>query len=172
MNKPRLPEWVWRLLARSAGHRHYPLVVALIAFLATATFSFPFVAVLIPAVLIAPRRWLLLGLLTGLASGAGGALLSGIFHFFGHDVALAHFPQLVDTANWQTLSDWLDHYGLFAIAFVAGSPMPQTPVIFIYSLANPSLPGVFIAVALGKSVKYVGLAWLTARYPARFIGYR
>ncbi len=169
MNKPQLPEWVRRLLARSAGHRYYPLIVALIAFASTATFSFPFVAVLIPAVLIAPRRWLILGVLTGLASGAGGALLVELFHFFGRDVVLARFPELVASDEWQLVSDWLVDYGLFAIAFIAGSPMPQTPAIFIYSLANPSLPGVFIAVAAGKTVKYVALAWLTARYPARFI---
>ena len=75
MNKHRLPLWLRKLLYRSAGHRYYPLVVALIAFASTATFTFPFVIVLIPAVLIAPRRWLVLGLLTGVASGVGAAVL-------------------------------------------------------------------------------------------------
>lgn len=172
MNKPQLPQWVRRILAHSAGHRYYPLVLALIAFASTATFSFPFVVVLIPAVLIAPRRWLILGLLTGLASGAGGALLVELFNFFGRDVVLARYPEIVAHEKWQLVSDWLEHYGLFAIAVVAASPMPQTPALFIYSLANPSLPGVFVAVALGKTVKYVALAWLTARYPARFVAYR
>jgi hypothetical protein len=30
MNKPRLPDWLLKLLDASAGHRFYPLVVALI----------------------------------------------------------------------------------------------------------------------------------------------
>jgi membrane protein YqaA with SNARE-associated domain len=172
MNKPRLPDLMKRVLDLSAGHRYYPLVVALIAFLSTATFTFPFAIVLIPAVLIAPRRWLLLGLLSGIASGVGGAVLVQVFHVLGREAVLAHFPELVDTESWRLASGWLQSYGLAALAVIAGSPMPQTPAIFFYSLANPSVPGVLVAVGLGKTVKYVFLAWLTARYPARFISYR
>jgi membrane protein YqaA with SNARE-associated domain len=172
MNKRRLPEWTRHALDLSAGHRYYPLVVALIAFVSTATFTFPFAIVLIPAVLIAPRRWLMLGLLTGIASGVGGAVLVQIFHFFGRETVLAHYPELVDTESWRLASAWLQDYGLVALAVIAGSPLPQTPAIFFYSLADPSVPGVLLAVGLGKSVKYVFLAWLTARLPARFIHYQ
>jgi membrane protein YqaA with SNARE-associated domain len=172
MNRRRLPGWARRALDLSAGHRYYPLVVALIAFVSTATFTFPFVIVLIPAVLIAPRRWLLLGLLTGIASGFGGAVLAQVFHVLGREAVLAHFPELVDTESWRVASLWLQDYGLAALAVIAGSPMPQTPAIFLYSLSDPSVTGVLIAVGLGKTVKYVFLAWLTARYPARFLSYR
>jgi len=172
MNKPRLPAWVRRALDLGAGHRYYPTVVALIAFVSTATFTFPFVIVLIPAVLIAPRRWLLLGLLSGIASGLGGAVLVQVFHSLGREAILAHFPELVDTESWRLASDWLQDYGLAALAVIAGSPMPQTPAIILYALADPSVPGVLLAVGLGKTVKYVFLAWFTARYPARFIAYR
>ena len=172
MNRPTLRTLIRQLLARSVAHRSYPLVVALIAFVSTATFAFPFVMVLIPAVLLAPRRWLLLGLLTDVASGAGGAVLVKVFHFLGSEVVLARFPEFIASESWQLVSDWLDAYGLAALAFIAASPMPQSPAIFVYSLADPSVPGVFVAVGLGKGVKYVILAWLTAHYPARFFGYR
>ena len=171
-NRPCQPEWVKKALAASAGHRFYPLVVMLIAFVSTATFTLPFVVVLIPAVLIAPRRWLLLGLLSGVASGVGGAVLVEVFQYMGSELVLARFPQLVDSESWRLASEWLQSYGLFALMLIAGSPMPQTPAILFYSLANPSTLGVLAAVGIGKTVKYVVLAWLTARYPARFIGYR
>ena len=172
MNRPRLPDWARRALDLSAGHRYYPLVVALIAFVSTATFAFPFALVLIPAVLIAPRRWLLLGLLTGIASGLGGAVLVQVFHFLGREAVLAHYPGFVDTESWRLAGIWLRDYGLIALAVIAASPLPQTPAIFFYSLADPSVPGVLFAVGLGKTVKYVLLAWLSARFPARFIHYR
>lgn len=172
MNAPRIPLWVRRLLDRSVGHRYYPAVVALIAFASTASFSFPFVIVLIPAVLLAPRRWLLLGLLTGIASGIGGAVLVEVFQYMGKELVLARYPQLVDNAHWQSASTWLHAYGLFALAVIAGSPIPQTPAIFVYSLAQPSTVGVLVAIGIGKTVKYVFLAWVTARYPSRFIRYR
>ncbi len=171
MSKHRLPYWLRMLLYRSAGHRYYPLVVALIAFASTATFSFPFVIVLIPAVLIAPRRWLVLGVLTGVASGIGAAVLVELFHYFGQELVISRYPQLAASENWQRVSAWLESYGLLALTVIAGSPMPQTPAIFFYSLANPSTPGVLIAVGFGKTVKYVFLAWLTSRYPRRFIEY-
>lgn len=160
------------LLNVSARHRYYPLVVGLIALASTATFSFPFVVVLIPAVLIAPRRWLILGLISGVASGLGGALLVELFSYLGREVVIARFPQLVASATWQLASGWLEDYGLLALMVVAGSPMPQTPVIFFYSLANPSVLGVLFAVGIGKTVKYVFLAWLCSHFPARFAQYR
>ena len=127
--------------------------------------------VLIPAVLLAPRRWLLLGLLSGLTSGVGGAVLVEVFHFMGREVVIARFPQLLEWGHWQIASEWLNDYGLLALAFIAGSPIPQTPAIFVYSLGEPSTLGVMLAVGIGKTVKYVFLAWLTVRYPARFIAY-
>ena len=172
MTRHHLPERLRRILEFSAGHRYYPLVVALIAFVATLTFSFPFVVVLIPAVLIAPRRWLLLGVVSGVGSGVAGALLVELFSYFGREVVVARFPELVAHESWQLAAGWLDEYGLLALALVAGSPMPQTPVIFFYALADPSPFGALAAVGVGKTVKYVVLAWLSARYPARFAAYR
>ena len=172
MNPPRMPQWVRHALDRSVGHRYYPLVVALIAFTSTATFSFPFVVVLIPAVLLAPRRWLLLGVITGLASGIGGGVLVEAFQFLGRELVIERFPQLVDSGKWQQAVAWVHEYGLFALAIIAGSPIPQTPAVFVYSLAEPSTLGAMLAIGAGKTAKYVFLAWLTARYPARVINSR
>jgi len=172
MNRPHIPVWLRRVLDRSAGHRYYPLVVALIAFASAATFAFPFVIVLIPAVLIAPRRWLVLGLLCGMASGLGAVVLVELFQYFGRELVISRFPELLESVSWQLASDWLESYGLFALMIIAGSPMPQTPALFLYSFVNPSASGVLIAVAMGKMLKYVFLAWTTAHYPARFIDYR
>ena len=172
MNRHHLPERLRRVLESSARHRYYPFVVALIAFVATLTFSFPFVVVLIPAVLIAPRRWLLLGIVSGLASGVAGALLVELFGYFGREVVVAHFPELTAHASWRLAAGWLDDYGLLALLLVAGSPMPQTPVIFFYALTDPSPFGALAAVGVGKTIKYVVLAWLSSHYPARFAAYR
>ena len=88
------PARLRRLLMFSAGHRYYPAVVALIAFAATLTFSLPFALLLIPAVLLAPRRWLLLGLVSGIASGCGAAALELIFHSLGWQYVIARYPDL------------------------------------------------------------------------------
>lgn len=167
-----LPGWLRRILVLSATHRYYPLVVACVAFLVTATFSFPFALALIPAVLLAPQRWRSLGVLCGISSGCGAALLVEVFHRLGWEFIAARYPQLIQLEAWQWASAWLQHYGLFALLIIAASPMPQTPALLIYSLVNPPLLGVLAAVGIGKTAKYVFLAWLTARYPGRFVDYR
>ena len=171
MKKPHIAEWLKRLLTGCAGHRYYTVVVALIAFVSTATFTFPFAIVLIPAVLIAPRRWLLLGLMSGLASGVGAAVLVELFNHLGQELVVSRLPDLVQSQSWQLGSTWLRTYGLFALLLIAGSPMPQTPALLFYSLIDPSVLGVLVAVSIGKTVKYVFLAWATYRYPARFLKY-
>lgn len=167
MKQREMPAGVRRLLEVSAGSAYYPAVVGLIAFASTTTFAFPFAFVLIPAVFLAPRHWLLIGLLSGIASGLGGAVLVEVFHLMGRELVIARFPELVGTPQWQLGVEWLQRYGLVALAFIAGSPLPQTPAIFFYSLAEPSTVGVLLAVGAGKTVKYVFLAWLTARFPGR-----
>ena len=156
---------------RSVAHRYYSLVVTAIAFGSTITFSFPFVAVLIPAVLLSPRRWRTLGLFCGLASGLGAAVLVEIFHYLGAEFVVSRYPDLMQTQAWQTTSDWLQDWGLLAMLIIAGSPMPQTPALLFCALAGVSTPGIMVAVGIGKTTKYLFLAWATAHYPARFIRY-
>jgi membrane protein YqaA with SNARE-associated domain len=171
MKKYTIPLQLRWLLTHSAAHRFYPLVVAAIAFIATVTFSFPFVVALIPAVLLGPKKWIVIGLLCGMASGCGAALLVEIFHHFGREVVLSRYPELVDLASWRWASHWLQSYGLIALLFIAASPMPQTPALFFCALAELSVPGVLVVVGLGKTAKYLFLAGATARYPypARYL---
>jgi membrane protein YqaA with SNARE-associated domain len=166
------PHWLRYLLANSATHRYYPWVVAAIAFVATVTFSFPFAAVLIPAVLLGPRKWIIIGLLCGIASGCGAAVLVEIFHYMGREVVLSRYPQLIELQSWRWASDWLQNYGLIALLIIAASPVPQTPALFFCALAELPVPGVLIVVGIGKTAKYLFLAGATARYPAHFLDYR
>lgn len=166
-----LPDCLRRLLMQSVSHRYYSLVVTMIAFWSTLTFSFPFVAVLIPAVLLSPRRWLTLGLLCGVASGLGAAALVAIIQYLGSEFVVARYPEVMQSPAWQTASEWLQDWGLLAMLVIAGSPIPQTPALLFCALANVSTLGILVAVGVGKTMKYVFLAWATARYPARFIRY-
>jgi len=61
INEAPLRTRIRRILDRASGHRYHPLVVALIAFASTAAFTLPLAIVLISPALVAPRRWLLLG---------------------------------------------------------------------------------------------------------------
>jgi membrane protein YqaA with SNARE-associated domain len=118
-----------------------------------------------------PRRWRSLGLLCGIASGCGAAVLVEIFQYLGSEFVFSRYPELLQTQAWQTASAWLQHWGLLALLIIAGSPIPQTPALLFCAFANVSTPGILVAVAIGKTVKYLFLAWATAHYPGRFIRY-
>lgn len=169
MRRSYIPAWLRTTLAASAAYRYYPWVVALFAFAVTVTFSFPFAALLIPATLLAPQRWLSLGLLSGLGSGVGASVLVLVFHSVGWETIVQHYPDLVQMDAWQWVNDWLLRYGLLALLVIAASPMPQTPALLVYAVVDPFWPGVLLAVGAGKALKYTLLTWLTARYPGRFL---
>lgn len=154
-----------RLLADSAAHRYYPVIVAAVAFFSTVTFSFPFAAVLIPAVLLGPKKWRSIGLLCGIASGCGAAVLVEIFQHLGREAVMLRYPQLLELQSWRWANDWLQTYGLLALLFIAASPIPQTPALLVCALAELSVPGVLLVVGIGKSAKYLFLAGATARLP-------
>jgi membrane protein YqaA with SNARE-associated domain len=169
MRKRFLPAWLRTTLAASAADRYYPVVVGFFAFAITLTFSFPFGAVLVPATLLAPKRWLSLGLVCGLGSGLGASALVQIFHFVGWETISEHYPDLVQMQSWQWVADWLQRYGLLALLVIAASPLPQTPALLVYAMVDPFWPGVLVAIGTGKALKYTLLTWLTARYPGRFL---
>jgi membrane protein YqaA with SNARE-associated domain len=169
MRRSLIPAWLRTTLAASAADRYYPLVVAFFAFAVTLTFSFPFAAMLVPATLLAPQRWLSLGLLCGLGSGLGASALVQVFHSVGWEAIAQHYPELVQMESWQWANEWLLRYGLLALLVIAASPMPQTPALLVYAMVDPFWPGVVLAIGTGKALKYTLLTWLTARYPGRFL---
>lgn len=169
MRKSYLPAWLRHTFAATATHRYYPLVVGFFSFVVTLTFSFPFAAMLVPATLLAPKRWLSLGLLCGIGSGLGATVLVEIFHHLGWQTITDRYPEMAQLQFWQWAQTWLAQYGLLALLVIAASPMPQTPVLLVYSMVDPFAAGVLLAVGIGKTVKYTALTWLTARYPARFV---
>ena len=172
MRKSYLPAWLRNTFAATATYRYYPLVVGFFAFAVTLTFSFPFAAIVVPATLLAPKRWLSLGLVCGLGSGCGAAVLVEVFHHLGWQAIAQMYPEMVQMEALQVAKDWLGQYGLLALMVIAASPMPQTPVLLVYSLVNPFAPGVVLAVGAGKAMKYTALTYLTARYPGRFVKFQ
>ena len=161
----RLPPELSRFLARFAGHPGFPLLVAAVALVCTLTFSFPFTAVLVPAVWLAPRRWLWLVALSALGSGIGAALLAEVFHHLGWQQVAARWPDLVAGEAVTTLAAWVERWGHLTLGLVAASPLPQAPAILLCAVRDPAPLAVFFAIAAGKGVKYLAVALVARRLP-------
>ncbi|MDE2585686.1 MAG: hypothetical protein KGN39_09840 [Betaproteobacteria bacterium] len=162
----RVPPGISRLLARFADHPGFALLVAAVALVCTLTFSFPFTAVLVLAVWLAPRRWLWIVGLSALGSGVGAALLAEVFHHLGWQQVAARWPELVVGEAVSTLAAWVARWGHLTLGLVAASPLPQAPAILLCAVRDPAPLTVFVAIAAGKGVKYLVVAFVARRLPA------
>lgn len=75
----------------------------------------------------------------------------------------AKLPELVASAHWQHLVEWISHHGWWLLVLIAASPIAQTPVLFLASIVGMPPITVFSSLLVGKSVKYGLMAGLTAR---------
>lgn len=160
-----------RLLWEMSHSRWYIPLVGLLCIVAGATLLLPISALLIVAVMLRPQRWRSLWLVSSLAGGIGATILAHTLQVQGLEQIHLAFPELAASAIWQRTLVWIAEYGLLALAAVAALPLPQTPALVACALSKLSLPGILLAVAAGKLVKYSVLAWAVATFPERFIHY-
>lgn len=66
----------------------------------------------------------------------------------------AKVPELMHSAHWKHLSDWSARYGWWVLAGIAASPISQAPALLVAAMLGMPMGDVFVAVALGKSLKY------------------
>ncbi|SDH97828.1 hypothetical protein [Pseudomonas panipatensis] len=138
-----------------------------LALLGTLFAAYPITSVVVPAVLLVPRRWRSIAVFSALGSSFGALALMIVSHHMGWASLYERFPELLSDPTWLRIIDWTDSYGLLALFLVAVSPLPQTPSLIVLSMAPMHYPGVFLAILGGKLLKYLGFAWVSSRFPGR-----
>ena len=169
MDLVRLEGTLARLLRRAAEGRGFLLTCAALAFAGTASASFPVTAMLVPAALLVPRRWKAIAGASAVGSALGATLLVALFHHLGWEQLYERFPEMLTHASWARVMQWVAQWGLPALFAIAVSPLPQTPALIFFGAASQNLPGVFVAMLVGKLVKYGVVTWFAGRFPERFV---
>lgn len=165
---PKFEGLLQRLL-RNAEEGHTLSLVAMgLALAGTVTAAYPVTAVIVPAALLAPRRWRRLTLLTALGSALGATLLVEFFHHLGWNQIYARFPELASRREWAEVMDWVVAYGALALFLISASPLPQTPALIVFAIGRHDYFAVFVAMFCGKLIKYGLFAWAASRFPERF----
>lgn len=159
---------MWIILQGATCGRAYPLLVGSIALLLTVSMTIPFASVLVAAVLLRRRRWKEIALLSSIGSAAGGLLLYVLFHHLGWNQVIEVYPDLVQSKAWIDATRWVSTYGISALLIVAASPLPQTPALIFTAVSGLPPVEVFLALFVGKLVKYSLYAWLAATFPGWF----
>lgn len=153
------------LLQRAAVGHALLLTCMLLALFGTATAAYPVTAIVVPAVLLVPRRWLAITVFTALGSACGATLLVLGVHELGWSNIYERYPQLLNQENWNAVQGWVSNYGIAALLVVAATPLPQTPALILFGMTDQNYAAVFAAMLLGKLFKYGLCAWLTRRFP-------
>ncbi len=133
------------------------------------TAAYPVTAVVVPATLIAPKRWRAITLTSALGSSLGALGLVATVHLAGWETLSTHYPALVSHEDWIKITRWAADYGPLALFVVAATPLPQTPALIFFGMAHPDFFAIFLAIFSGKLFKYGAIAWFTQGFPQHMI---
>ncbi|ABM41703.1 hypothetical protein Ajs_1504 [Acidovorax sp. JS42] len=156
-------------LTRGADRPAFPLLVAAVAVATTLSMSVPFASLLVAAVLMAPTRWRSIALCSSLGAALGAAVLYLVFHHLGWARVFAAYPDVVRSTAWADATRWLARYGVVSLLVIASLPLPLTPALMFAAISRLPVAEVLLALWVGKLVKYLVYAWLTANFPGRLL---
>lgn len=124
--------------------------------------------ILVAAVTARPKRWLSIGIWATVGSAVGAAVFAWLVSLgSGWLIGLFHLSKLRHTHTWIDSVKAIRRFGLWGLALVSLSPLPQHPAVLIAGLVQMSVLDVFIAVLLGRAPKYLGIAYLAAKAPKK-----
>jgi membrane protein YqaA with SNARE-associated domain len=148
--------------------RAYPLMVGVVALIVTVSMTVPFASILIGAILLRREHWRAIVLLSSLGSATGGMVLYVIFHHWGWPQLAAAYPELLQSKAWSDATIWVSTYGTWALLAISATPLPQTPALIFTAVSRLPLWEVFVALLIGKLIKYGAYGFLAARFPSWF----
>jgi len=154
-----------RLLTRFARTPWYLPVLVLAVAADAYVFMVPTEALLIPAVLMKPKRWFSTAFVVSLASAIGAASFSILTTRYGEPWMRHLFPSAFGSQYWQRFGDFMKLRGGVGLGLISLSPFPQHAAVALAGLARLKGWTVFLAVLLGRLPKYLLVAWLSLHSP-------
>lgn len=122
-------------LERLSGMRWYPAALGGVSLLDYYAPFLPLNTVLAAAVLPRPERWRSLGLSFAVGAALGAALLAAIIRLVGPEV-VSWIGQSRGAPLWMRIEDFVDAYGIIALAALAVSPLPVRIAVVVLALAG------------------------------------
>ncbi len=136
-------------------------VMALFAALDLFVAFVPTDGIVITSVLLKPKRWIQTFIIMALGSAIGAWAMA--FAVSQLDVDLTRFfsPKTI-----QALAESTQHHlGILGLAFIAAGPLPQQPPVAFCAISKMPLFNIFLAVFLGRALKYAFFSWCATHAP-------
>ena len=156
--------YVWR----AVPERAYLLMTGITALLLAVSMTIPFSSILVGAVLLRRDRWKEIVLVSSLGSAMGGLILYCVFYYLGWSQIVIAYPDLIQSKLWSDATRWVSAFGIWALLGIAALPLPQTPALILTAVIPLPASYVFLALFVGKLLKYAVYGWLAANFPFWF----
>jgi len=153
---------------RAVPERAYLLMTGIAALLITVSMTIPFASILVGAVLLRRDRWKEIVVIASVGSATGGLILYWAFYYLGWSQIVIAYPDLIQSKAWSDVTQWVSSYGTWALLGIAASPLPQTPALIFTAVLPLPASQVFIALLIGKLIKYGVYGWLAVNFPHWF----
>jgi hypothetical protein len=154
-----------RRLQSYIDHSWYLFAVGFLAFVDFFVVFIPGDGIIVVSAASRPRRWWLLGGSMALGSLLGGLALAMLVKSFGEPFIEWLAPALFESALWVRAEEWMEGWGVWAIAAIGASPFAQQPSVVIASLADMSLGWIALGLGGGRFFKFLLYAWIASHAP-------
>jgi membrane protein YqaA with SNARE-associated domain len=152
-------------IEKFSQQKWFLLVIAFFASLDAFVFFIPTEALLIAAALVNPKRWAWTAFWVSVGSAFGATLLGFLASRYGSGFVSHLFPELLRSKVWLHSVHVIQHHGSWGLTVVSLSPVPQHAAVAIAGLAHLSVVKIFLAVLLGRAIKYSAIAWCAINAP-------
>jgi len=143
----------------------YPYLIGILVAADSFLLIVPTDAMTVSAVMLEPKKWLRYAMLVAISSTIGAIILATMVDIYGIDFIHAFFPGVENTKMWQWTDEFMQNYGLLVVFGVAVTPLTQPPSVILAALSHMPLAQIFIAIFLGRALKYLLIAWVSTHAP-------
>lgn len=147
----------------------YPYLIGLLVALDNFLLIVPTDAMTVSAVMLEPKKWIRYALIVAISSSIGAICLAFIVDIYGQTFIETVFPGLEQTRMWILTDKFMADYGLLVVFVIAVTPLTQPPAVILAALSHMPLGYIFLAILVGRSIKYLLIAWISSHAP-RLLG--
>lgn len=137
-----------------ADQSWYAPLIALFAVIDAFLFAIPLEGLIVPQVLVNPKRWFVSSVWITLGSAVGAVLLAWLAWTQGEAFVIIHFPDALNSSFWKESQESFQHNAFWILFSVAVMPLPHQPAIAFAGLIHVPFSTVFFAIGIARLIKY------------------
>jgi membrane protein YqaA with SNARE-associated domain len=122
-------------------------------------------AFLLPAVAVRPKKWAVASLWATIGSAIGATSFAYLASRYGESIVAHFIPNAFSSKAWIDSSKYIVEHGFLGLGFISLGPLPQHVAVAVAGLAHMKTLEVFLAVLVGRGIKYFFLSWAMAHSP-------